>query len=723
MEKENLQLEKSKLNEILEKYKELIEYYGLKIKAIPRIYANNPRMLENFLELYTEKLNAMEKNSLKPYFARIDFKRDEENKVEQLYIGKVGVMDEDNKIITIDWRAPIASMYYDSNIGKASYVAPEGICKGDLLVKRQFDIENGKLNSYQDVDTVSNDDLLKPYLGANADNRLKNIVSTIQSEQNFIIREPLSKNIIVQGVAGSGKTTVALHRIAYLVYNNRDTILPNQYLVIGPNKFFVNYISGVLPDLDVNNVEQLTFEELCENCINEKINLINEEKNLIDSIINPEKLKYERLKVSMKFKKALDLYIKDFDEKIISNLKIEIKGYEIISNELIKNEYFSIENNEIYDSIQKKLKRTKLMIEKYIENNYDDILTNIEKEFSIKTSNAGQEIIFKEKEKIEFIKKELTKKSSSTLNKYFDNKIPKIKEAYYQFLTNIDKYLDKEELEENYLKAENNALNIKENKFEFEDLSALIYLKTKIIGKEEFKKFRQVAIDEAQDYGEFNFYVLKKLLQNAKFSIFGDLAQSIYQYRGINDWKEVSDTTFKKDCEIKYLLKSYRTTTEIMNSANNITKYININPAQPVIRHGVDVKYIKYKDNNEQIEYIANKIKEYKQKGYKSIAVICKDDKESNFINSGIKEYGFDLKNIVDSDTEYDGKICTITSYLAKGLEFDGVIISDASEGKYNSEKNIDMKLMYVSMTRALHELTVFYNKSIIKPLLTELIK
>ena len=723
MEKEDLQLEKSKLNEILEKYKELIEYYGLKVKAIPRIYANNPRMLENFLELYTEKLNAMEKNSLKPYFARIDFKRDEENKVEQLYIGKVGVMDEDNKIITIDWRAPIASMYYDSNIGKASYVAPEGICKGDLLVKRQFDIENGKLNSYQDVDTVSNDDLLKPYLGANADNRLKNIVSTIQSEQNFIIREPLSKNIIVQGVAGSGKTTVALHRIAYLVYNNRDTILPNQYLVIGPNKFFVNYISGVLPDLDVNNVEQLTFEELCENCINEKINLINEEKNLIDSIINPEKLKYERLKVSMKFKKALDLYIKDFDEKIISNLKIEIKGYEIISNELIKNEYFSIENNEIYDSIQKKLKRTKLMIEKYIENNYDDILTNIEKEFSIKTSNAGQEIIFKEKEKIEFIKKELTKKSSSTLNKYFDNKIPKIKEAYYQFLTNIDKYLDKEELEENYLKAENNALKIKENKFEFEDLSALIYLKTKIIGKEEFKKFRQVAIDEAQDYGEFNFYVLKKLLQNAKFSIFGDLAQSIYQYRGINDWKEVSDNTFKNDCEIKYLLKSYRTTTEIMNSANNITKYININPAQPVIRHGVDVKYIKYKDNNEQIEYIANKIKEYKQKGYKSIAVICKDDKESNFINSGIKEYGFDLKNIVDSDTEYDGKICTITSYLAKGLEFDGVIISDASEGKYNSEKNIDMKLMYVSMTRALHELTVFYNKSIIKPLLTELIK
>ena len=232
MENSEFQKEKENLQEIIEKYREIMQYYNLRLEAIPRIYMNNPTMMNNSIEMYTEKISLMEKSINKPYFARLDFARDGETKVETLYIGKVGVMDEENNNITIDWRAPVSSMYYDSNIGRASYEAPEGTCTGELLLKRQYEIENRELISFQDVDTVSNDDLLKPYLSASADNRLKNIVSTIQQEQNSIIRESISKNIIIQGVAGSGKTTVALHRIAYLVYNNRDTIKPNQYLVI-----------------------------------------------------------------------------------------------------------------------------------------------------------------------------------------------------------------------------------------------------------------------------------------------------------------------------------------------------------------------------------------------------------------------------------------------------------------------------------------------------------
>lgn len=266
----------------------------------------------------------MNKTSLKPYFARIDFARDGEKDVEKLYIGKVGVMDEENNSITIDWRAPISSMYYDSNVGKASYEAPEGICTGEILIKRQYEIENGKLKKYQDVDTVSNDDLLKPYLETSVDNRLRNIVSTIQVEQNAIIREPISQNIIVQGVAGSGKTTVALHRIAYLVYNNRDKINPEQYLVIGPNNFFVNYISSVLPDLDVDNVNQQTYLELCQESINEKIQLINEEEKLITPIEDTKRLEYERFKVSMKFKEALDNYITEIDKKVVSDTELYV---------------------------------------------------------------------------------------------------------------------------------------------------------------------------------------------------------------------------------------------------------------------------------------------------------------------------------------------------------------------------------------------------------------
>ena len=735
MEQQEFDKEKKKLEEILEKYKEVMKYYNLRMEAIPKLYKQDTVMLENMINMYAQKLCLMEKSVKNPYFARLDFVRDGEKKVEKLYIGKVGVMDEENNSITIDWRAPISSMYYDSNLGRASYEAPEGTCTGELLVKRQYEIENGELQSYQDVDTVSNDELLKPYLGANADSRLKNIVSTIQTEQNEIIREPLNKNIIVQGVAGSGKTTVALHRIAYLVYNNRNRINPEQYLVIGPNKFFVSYISGVLPDLDVNNVSQLTYLELCSNFIGEKLELINEEEKLIKSISNDQELAYERLKVSMRYKEVLDEFINQLDKSIIPDKGITLKGMEIIPSNLIKEIYNSISTNEIYNTIHKKTQRTKLLLEKYIEDNYDEIAKEIKKNYTDE--------------------RKFRKDIEGEVKKYFKNLIPPILKLYEKFLKNLEKDVNKiyqwnnlESIENNsyedkviYLKKnwyacnseniidrqqgnnqniggenntktikekiEKNVKNVKGKKVDFEDLSALVYLKCKVIGTEKYATYRQVAVDEAQDFGDFSFYALKVLLENATFSIFGDVAQSIYQYRGINKWADVVEETFANDCELKYLKKSYRTTAEIMNEANKVITHIGLDAAMPVIRHGEKVKYIPYNNLENQVDIITNAIKEYKQKGFNSIAVICKSEKEANQINDALAKHDIIAKNITNSDTEYDGGICTITSYLAKGLEFDGAIISDASEGSYNPNKAIDMKLLYVAMTRPLHELRV----------------
>lgn len=718
MDSNEFQKEKETLQNIIKKYKEVIEYYNLKIDAIPRIYKNNEAMIESALEMYIGKLRLIERSIGKPYFARLDFMRDGESKLEKLYIGKVGVMDEDNNIITIDWRAPISSMYYDSNIGKASYMAPEGKCTGELLLKRQYDIENMQLKSFQDVDTVTNDDLLKPYLNASADSRLKNIVSTIQQEQNSIIREPISKNIIIQGVAGSGKTTVALHRIAYLVYNYRDSIKQNQYLVIGPNKFFVNYISGVLPDLDVENVKQLTYEELCAEALNEDIKLIDEDKKLIMSISNENLLQYEKFKVSMEFKEALDKYIHEINENIIPEKGLEIKDYEVISGDVIRDIYFSIEEStNIYDCIKRKLDRTNLVLFKYVENNYDKIMANIKEQYKRKISESSKEISKNELSKFDFVEKELKNGCKNSIKKYFNKLIPNILNVYIKFLKNIKKYIRLDFYNNIEHKVQKNITNIKARKVEFEDLSALIYLKCKILGVEPYEKYRQVAIDEAQDFGNFSFYALKCLLKNSTFSIFGDLAQSIYQYRGIADWKEVVDNTFKENCEMKYLIKSYRTTTEIMNSANNITSYIKLNVAKPVIRHGKDVEYINYNNTDEQINIIKTILSQYRESEYKTVAIICKDEEEATYINNKLKSDNIKINNITDSDTKYNGGICTITSYLAKGLEFDGVIITNASEEKYNSNKGIDMKLLYVSMTRPLHELKVLYNNNIVKPL------
>ena len=538
--------EKEILQEIIEKYKDIMEYYGLRIEAIPKIYMNNELMIKNAIEMYSEKLRLMEKSIDKPYFARLDFARDGETKLEKLYIGKVGVMDEDNNNIVIDWRAPVSSMYYDSNIGRASYIAPEGTCTGELMLKRQYDIENRELKSYQDVDTVSNDELLKPYLNASADNRLKNIVSTIQHEQNSIIREPISKNIIIQGVAGSGKTTVALHRIAYLVYNYRESIKPNQYLVIGPNKFFVNYISGVLPDLDVENVKQLTYEELCSEFLNEEISLINEDKKIALSILNEDTLKYEKFKVSMEMKNALDKFIQEIDSNILPNKGIEIKGYEIIPRDTIKDIYFSIESSNIYDNIKKKLDRTNLMLTKYIEDNYDTIMSNIKEQYNKNINIVSKNLNKNELDKYNLVEKEVKNGCKVSLKKYFINLIPNILNTYTKFLSNMKKYVNPGFYNITFdIRVQENIENIKKRKVEFEDLSALIYLKSRISGIEPYEQYRQVAIDEAQDFGDFSFYALKTLLKNATFSIFGDLAQSIYQYRGINRWEEVIENTFR----------------------------------------------------------------------------------------------------------------------------------------------------------------------------------
>ena len=538
--------EKEILQEIIEKYKDIMEYYGLRIEAIPKIYMNNELMIKNAIEMYSEKLRLMEKSIDKPYFARLDFARDGETKLEKLYIGKVGVMDEDNNNIVIDWRAPVSSMYYDSNIGRASYTAPEGTCTGELLLKRQYDIENRELKGYQDVDTVSNDELLKPYLNASADNRLKNIVSTIQHEQNSIIREPISKNIIIQGVAGSGKTTVALHRIAYLVYNYRESIKPNQYLVIGPNKFFVNYISGVLPDLDVENVKQLTYEELCSEFLNEELNLIDEDKKIALSISNEDTLKYEKFKVSMEMKNALDNFIQEIDLNILPNKGIEIKGYEIISKDTIRDIYSSIESSNIYDNIKKKLDRTNLMLTKYIEDNYDTIMSNIKEQYQRNINIVSKSLNKNELDKYNLVEKEVKNGCKASLKKYFNNLTPNILNTYTKFLSNMKKYVNPElyNITSN-TRVQENIENIKKRKVEFEDLSALIYLKSRISGIEPYEQYRQVAIDEAQDFGDFSFYALKTLLKNATFSIFGDLAQSIYQYRGINKWEEVIANTFR----------------------------------------------------------------------------------------------------------------------------------------------------------------------------------
>lgn len=628
-------------------------------------YNENPLLYEKLIYELNHKINVIDKAINKPYFARIDFKVD--NCVQKYYIGKIGIMDDDNNPITVDWRSPIAALYYDSNIGEAKYLAPEGEINGSLLLKRQLEIDNQELKFFQDVDTVANDELLKPYLNANFDNRLKNIVSTIQKEQNTIIRENILNNIIVQGVAGSGKTTVALHRVAYLAYNYQNNI--KDYLVIGPNRYFVKYISNVLPDLDVDDVKQIIYEDFIKAIIKNKISINESSINLLKAL-NKENLDFEKYKVSKDFY----LYVKDYMDTFINNYHLKgdlkINDYPILKNSLISEYYLSINDNEILSS---KVERTINLLSNYVKNNKSYYLNHISERF-LKNND---------KEEYTILKNKLNNYFKQDLKEYFNIKNINIINIYKDIIASVKNY------DTSYT-----IKNLNKKKIDNEDIPAIIYIYYRIFGNNLYKNIKHTVIDEAQDYGYFNFIALKKLLSNSTFSIYGDLAQSLYSYKSIKSWDEILDIF--DNSKLCYLNKSYRSTIEIVTFANKINKHLNLNLADAVIRHGKQVNVKKF--NN--IMDIENVVNDYYQKGYIHIAIITKNLKELNYYKNNLNK---DILKIVT----------IITSYDSKGLEYDVVIIPSINFKTYDYNNILDMKLLYVAMTRALHELTLFYEDAI----------
>ena len=648
-------------------------------------------------------------NSLEtPYFARIDFQRDDENSKKEFYIGRRGV-SKDGEIIVTDWRAPISSLYYDKEVGKCDFEAPEGTVKGDMLLKRQFEIEQGKLFNYFDVDLVNGDSLLQKYLNENNDNRLKSIVATIQKEQNDVIRRKINENIIVQGVAGSGKTTVALHKIAYLVYNYSKTINEDKFLVIGPNPVFLKYIRTVLPDLDVSGVRQLTFEEFAKEYTNENINISNSEEKAALNILGKNIYDIDKFKCSIKYKYMLEEYLKNFTNSLTQD-DLKLGDFTVLNNHIIKKVFDSIDSNY---SLDIRVEQTINRLSKYIKDNYSWILNS----YTDYSDNLYQISDNKEELRKLFNKdrEEIKKYCKSAIRRYFTKSKVNATGLYKRFIESINDYnlFNYENID--ILKRET-LKNIRNKTYDFEDLSALIYLKKALSMDKKYQKYRHVVIDEAQDFGEFNYAILKEVFEGSTFSIFGDLAQSIYDYRSIDNWDKVNSIMFNNTAELVLFKKSYRTTRQIMNIADRVAESINLNKSDLVLREGPPVTFTK---PNNKIEYIGNKIKALKSKGYKTIAVISKTDEISKKLNNELKQSGIDIPNITLEDDLTDNKynICTISNQLAKGLEFDAVIINGADESIYNSNSTLDMKLLYVAITRALHELDIIYQTKLTNPL------
>lgn len=699
--------EQQKLEQTIKIISELL---GIEQKELERVYNDYSREIDERLRVANFRKNhikVLEKASSNPYFARIDFKAITDSDFKEIYIGRNGI-SKDGKVLITDWRAPISSLYYDSSTGKTSYKSPTGDVLGEVALKRQYDIENGKLIEYFDVDLVSSDNLLQKYLNANNDSRLKSIVATIQSEQNDIIRRPIDENVIIQGVAGSGKTTVALHKIAYLVYNYINSVKQSQYLVIGPNPVFIKYIKTVLPDLDVSGVSQLTFEQFAKDYIGEEIE-INPSNKKISASIAGKSNDIDKFKSSMLYKNMLENFFELYLKGIVSK-PLKLNDFVVLTEEEMT-PIFARALEEQHATLQGRVDATIERLIDYVKNNVDSILTRYNEYENNLFKNASLE----ERESLrkKFIKEriEIQKNCSATIRKYFAKAVLSPIKLYRLFISMLDDFNIYGYKKINELKKTTMA-NIKGNKYDFEDLAVLLYLKLRTEPNRQYSNIKHTVIDEAQDLGIFNFYVLKKCLPTSTFSIFGDLAQSIYDYRGIDNWDEVNSLIFNNKANIVNFNKSYRTTASIMNVADTISESINLGKSDLVVRQGLPVSFDEASTSNELVEQIANKIKEYKEKGYKTIAVISKTDLLSRYINDDLRELGIVIPNVTEKDDVSldEFSVCTISNQLAKGLEFDAVILNNVNDKIYSCDSTLDMKLLYVAVTRALHELDVTYN-------------
>lgn len=730
-EKEFLR-EKEKLKQVCQKLDTEEKELENNLAKTDSSYEKDSYVRAHLVYLGHKKIMDLRKIKTKPYFARIDFKANGEEK-EQLYIGKLSIIDsQTQEPIIIDWRAPISNLYYDGRIGKSHYKSPGGNVEGEISLKRQYFIENQILEKYSDIDLKANDELLQVALEEKADDRLKNIVATIQGEQNNIIRADMNKALIVQGVAGSGKTTIALHRIAYLIYNWDKEFDPENFMIIAPNKFFLNYISGVLPDLGVENVKQYTFEDLAYEIIGKKLKISDSNEKLV-TIVNKEFddinhgdvdtiIAESKLKSSIEFKNVVDGYLKCLEENYLPKEDFILENVRIMRYDNIQKLFcdtykdldFEKRINEVKKHIFSKIKNNKDVIEKTIIQKRTFKINKMLKDDSLSEEEKRQKRIeiFEESEDV---LKKLDRDNMNIVNFYF-NKINKkdCLELYKDFINNyVFDHIDNEIIG-SYL-VRNTMKNLNNGEITFEDLAPIIYIHYKVFGTKVKTALRHVIVDEAQDYGEFQFSVLKTILKSNSMTILGDIAQGVHSYRGIENWKKFMDVEFP-DGNVTYttLEKTYRTTKDIMKKANEVIDKLPeyekqyIIKGEPVVNRP-DSIYIDKKESEEEIiNSIHLKIKEYLEKGYKSIAIIGKDIDECKFIKKKLEKLNKDVKLIQSKDSEYNAGISIVPSYLAKGLEFDCVMLFNVNDEKYKNTV-LDIKLLYVAITRAMSKLDVFY--------------
>ena len=598
------------------------------------------RMMMNKGE-YLQKLFRVQN---KPYFGRVVFKNNDST--DDVYIGITHVIDDDNNYYVHDWRSPICNLFYDYEVGKASYLAPLGKIDGEITKKRQYTIKDGKLIHVFDNNINIDDELLQEVLASESSDKMKNIVDTIQAEQNKVIRNTEDKNLIVQGIAGSGKTSVALHRIAFLLYKI-DNLKSNNILIFSPNKIFSEYISNVLPELGEENTMQTTINDFLDMEIKEFTKVETFTAFIERSYTNKEDFEFIKYKQSDRVYDDIDRYI----DKITNKLKfiddLFTRDYSYTMDELnfmLKDRYSKFPVSE----------RLKFMADKISENNFN--------------GNLG--------------------KSRKILSELYDRLNIKVNllDIYVDFFKSEDSLYKKDI---SYIKDNRKLLN-------YDDACLYVYMKCKLYGYNYNTGIREIVIDEAQDYSLGQIKLISKIFKNAAYTILGDVNQTInpyYKYNSLEDLCKILD-----DSKYIELTKTYRSTEEIIEYSNKVLGLSHVS----AVRRNEKLPVIE----KDEIE-LNNQLREdiILSMG-KSMAIITKNQYECDKIYTLLKDTG--ISKIDNNSKKFNRDLIVVPVYMAKGLEFDSVVIYTDKDNKYTEAEKY---LYYVAITRAQHKLIVYNQK------------
>jgi len=590
------------------------------------------------------------KLSQSPYFGRVDF-APQGQPATPVYIGMYSFLDEQQRQSVIyDWRAPISSMFYDYELGEAAYPTPSGTVQGVIERKRQYKIRDGRLEFMLENDVNIHDDVLQRELAKSSDDKLKTIVATIQRDQNAVIRNETAPVMVIQGVAGSGKTSIALHRIAFLLYRYRDTIAARDVLIISPNKVFADYISNVLPELGEDHIPELGMEELAADLLGPgyAFQTFFEQVSALLESHDPAFIERIRFKSSVGFLTQLNQYLIHAENNYFT-------GKELRVGRVLVPLAFILARFKAYHRVPM-LKRFPLVAQ--------DVRTHVRDAVDRKLTGQEKSII------------------GEAIPRMF--RFTQVLDFYRDFY----RWLGRPEL----LRHEPGQ------RLEYADVFALIYLRLRLEGGTAYEQVKHLVIDEMQDYTPVQYAVLARVFTCRK-TILGDVNQTVNPYSASS--VETIERVFPQ-AEIVQLYRSYRSTIEITDFARRITP----NPLLvPLERHGPVPAVLRFASPEEELGVVQQLVTDFQSGGNHSLGIICKTLRQATQVHQALQASGAQLLT-ADSITFKEGVIIT-TAHLAKGLEFDEVIVPFATARTYKTE--VDKGMLYVACTRAMHRLTLTY--------------